>query len=190
MRCGVDPRIDVKAPFPFVGCTPAEQRVEDVQAFVDGAAEDPASSSRARRLAAVKSLLSFANRIGFPSTSALRWTSQSLRTGLQNGSPRKPKSQTWSAQYQACVTRRGCTCSTEPVHASPRRHASVGGGYDRTRMPASSRCTGRDRRRGPSSRVANAGRPSMRYDGEHRMTSQSPRPRRAVRCPAAGCTAS
>lgn len=56
---------DVKAFFAFVGCTLAEVRLEDVQAFADDIAEELAPSSQKRRLAAVKSLLSFANKIGY-----------------------------------------------------------------------------------------------------------------------------
>ena len=56
---------DIKAFFSFTGCTLAEVRLEDVQAFADEIAEELSPSSQARRLAAVRSLLGFANRIGY-----------------------------------------------------------------------------------------------------------------------------
>ena len=54
---------DVREFFRFTGCSLAQVRLEDVQAFSDSL--DLAPSSKARRLAAVKSLLSFANKIGY-----------------------------------------------------------------------------------------------------------------------------
>jgi integrase/recombinase XerD len=55
---------DVREFFRFVGCTLAQVRLEDVQGFADEL-DELATSSQARRLAAVKSLLSFANKIGY-----------------------------------------------------------------------------------------------------------------------------